>query len=354
MIHQFKPQRIFSSGVILMAKSTKTKNQAPVPSVLAFSRKIEPSDGLMQAGLWENRANRQAWQNIQLHDKRNRATKSQYGVDDKEKIQPNIVWGDDASIPHDMDTLKVTFTVKFLGNINQAVTNNRPEFLDKLQHAYQAYQQEITLLPLAKRYVQNLANGRFLWRNRVGTEQIEVNIIDTENNDKSWTFNAHDIALQNFDIKDAKLDELAQYVADAFATDKYLLLKVEAFAKVGSGQRVFPSQEMRDKDKDNKSKFLYQIKTPTGLCAGLHSEKIGNAIRTIDTWYTSDEAQLIKPAIAIEPYGAVPTQGKAHRTSKTDLYSLMVKFVNQEAMSDDEKHFVVANLIRGGVFGGND
>lgn len=249
---------------------------------------------------------------------------------------------------------KVTFTVKFLGNIDQAVTNNRPEFLDKLQHAYQAYQQEITLLPLAKRYVQNLANGRFLWRNRVGTEQIEVNIIDTENNDKSWTFNAHDIALQDFDIKDAKLDELAQYVADAFATDKYLLLKVEAFAKVGSGQRVFPSQGMRDKDKDNKSKFLYQIKTPTGLCAGLHSEKIGNAIRTIDTWYTSDEAQLVKPAIAIEPYGAVPTQGKAHRTSKTDLYFLMVKFVNQEAMSDDEKHFVVANLIRGGVFGGND
>ncbi|WP_411350442.1 type I-F CRISPR-associated protein Cas7f/Csy3 [Moraxella lincolnii] len=69
---------------------------------------------------------------------------------------------------------------------------------------------------------------------------------------------------------------------------------------------------------------------------------------------TSDEAQLVKPAIAIEPYGAVPTQGKAHRTSKTDLYSLMVKFVNQEGMSDDEKHFVVANLIRGGVFGGND
>lgn len=337
-----------------MAKATKTKTEAPVPSVLAFSRKIEPSDGLMQAGLWDNKNNHQAWQNIELHDKRNRATKSQYGVADEEKIQPNIVWGDDASIPHDMDTLKVTFTVKFLGNIDQAVANSRPEFLDKLQQAYQNYQQQVTLLPLAKRYVQNLANGRFLWRNRVGAEQIEVTITDTENRDKSWTFDAYNVALQDFDQQDAKLDELAQYVANSFSTGKYLLLKVEAFAKVGLGQRVFPSQEMRDKDKDNKSKFLYQIKTPTGLCAGMHSEKIGNAIRTIDTWYVAEDNQLMKPAIAIEPYGSVPTQGKAYRTSKTDLYSLMVKFINNEEMSDDEKHFVVANLIRGGVFGGND
>lgn len=337
-----------------MAKATKTKTEAPVPSVLAFSRKIEPSDGLMQAGLWDNKNNHQAWQNIELHDKRNRATKSQYGVADEEKIQPNIVWGDDASIPHDMDTLKVTFTVKFLGNIDQAVANSRPEFLDKLQQAYQNYQQQVTLLPLAKRYVQNLANGRFLWRNRVGAEQIEVTITDTENRDKSWTFDAYNVALQDFDQQDAKLDELAQYVANSFSTGKYLLLKVEAFAKVGLGQRVFPSQEMRDKDKDNKSKFLYQIKTPTGLCAGMHSEKIGNAIRTIDTWYVAEDNQLMKPAIAIEPYGSVPTQGKAYRTSKTDLYSLMVKFINNEEMSVDEKHFVVANLIRGGVFGGND
>ena len=116
-----------------MAKSPKVKTEAPVPSVLAFSRKIEPSDGLMQAGLWENINDKHAWQNIELHDKRNRATKSQYGVADDEKIQPNIVWGDDASIPHELDTLKVTFTVKFLGNIDKATANNRPEFMEKLQ-----------------------------------------------------------------------------------------------------------------------------------------------------------------------------------------------------------------------------
>lgn len=335
-----------------MAKSPKTKTEALVPSVLAFSRKIEPSDALMQAGLWADKDNGK-WQNIELHDKRNRATKSQYGVADDEKIQPNIVWGDDASLPHELDTLKVSFTVKFLGDIDKAVANNKPEFIQKLQSAYQNYQEKIGLLPLAKRYAQNLANGRFLWRNRIGADDIQVKISNSESG-QSWLFDAYDIALHDFNQNNPKLDELANKIAHSFVTGEYLLLKVEAFAKMGQGQRVFPSQEMRGKDKDNKSKFLYQIKTPQGNCAGLHSEKIGNAIRTIDTWYDDTENLVVKPAIAVEPYGSVPTQGKAYRTSKTDLYTLMGKWIGQDEMSDDEQHFVVANLIRGGVFGGND
>ena len=344
-----------------MAKATKTKTEAPIPSVLAFSRKIEPSDGMMQAGLWKNKSDDKAWQNIELVEKRNRGTKSFYGVKTEDEMKhANPVFGDDASLPHELDTLKVTFTIKFLGNLDQAVANNRPEFMEKLQNAYQSYQQTVGLLPLAKRYAQNLANARFLWRNRVGTEQIEVKISDTDNTNTSWTFNAYDIALQDFDQSNSQIDDLASYIVKSFETGKYLLLKVEAFAKVGLGQRVFPSQEMRSKDDEKnsptsgKSKFLYQIKTPTGLCAGLHSEKIGNAIRTIDTWYEADTDLTIKPAIAIEPYGSVPTQGKAYRTSRTNLYSLMIKWINQEEMNNEDMHFVVANLIRGGVFGGND
>lgn len=346
-----------------MARSPRNNTEVTVPSVLAFSRKIEPSDGLMQAGLWENKNDNNAWQNIELHDKRNRATKSQYGVADEEKIQPNIVWGDDANLPHDLDTLKVTFTVKFLGNISQAVTySDKPiGFMEGLQTAYQNYQKDVGLLPLAKRYAQNLANARFLWRNRIGAEQIEVKITDTENQDNSWTFSAFDFELHDFDQSNSQIDELVTCIADSFETGKYLLLKIEAFAKVGLGQRIFPSQKMRGKDtRENsptfgKSKFLHQIKTPTGLCAGLHSEKIGNAIRTIDTWYESETDLAVKPAIAIaiEPYGSVPTQGQAYRTSKTDLYTLMVKWVKKEEMSMEEQHFVVANLIRGGLFGGS-
>lgn len=340
-----------------MAKVPKqAKEQAPVPSVLAFSRKIEPSDGLMQAGLWAETVQdlqTQSWQNIELHDKRNRATKSQYGVADEEKIQPNIVWGDDANLPHDLDTLSVYFTVKFLGDIAKPTTNNRPEFGEKLKIAIDSYIQDVGLKPLALRYAQNLANARFLWRNRINAKQVLVQIYDVENPEQSWEFNALDIPFNDFTQANKQLEDLTTYIAKSFKDGKYLLLGVRAFAKMGFGQRIFPSQEMRDKDKEtNKSKFLYQIKTKDGLCAGLHSEKIGNAIRTIDTWYKSEDG--VQPAIAVEPYGSVPTQGQAYRTSKTDLYSLMVNWLDGKDVSLDDKHFVVANLIRGGVFGGND
>ncbi|WP_066803497.1 type I-F CRISPR-associated protein Csy3 [Moraxella oblonga] len=347
-------------------KKTNGENNAPVPSVLAFSRKIEPSDGLMQAGLWNAdvaQLSQQTWQNIELHDKSNRGVKSQYGVANEEKHQPNLVRGDDASLPPHLDTLRVSFTVKFLGDIATATANNEPDFGIKLAKKIKEYQDEIGFLPLARRYAQNLANGRFLWRNRVGAESVWVKISDSENANKSWEFGSLSLDLHDFDVKNEQLDDLAKCIAESFvATGKYLLLKVEAFVKVGLGQRVFPSQEMREKDKDNKSKFLYQIKTPNGLCAGLHSEKIGNAIRTIDTWYDFPQAddlfdKTVKPAIAIEPYGSVPTQGQAYRrnASEGDLYSLMANWLSDDGnISTEQKHFVVANLIRGGVFGGKE
>ncbi len=345
----------------------KSKEQAPVPSVLAFSRKIEPSDGLMQAGLWFNdieKLQNQSWQNIELHDKQNRGTKSHYGLADEEKKQSNPVRGDDANLPHDLDTLSVYFTVKFLGNVGKPIANSNngliANFDEKLNKVINDYvnDEDIGFKPLALRYAQNLANARFLWRNRINAKQVMVQIYDMEDSSKSWVFDALDMSFDFKEIKqdgtdDTQLEQLATCIAESFKDGKYLLLGVRAFAKMGFGQRIFPSQEMRDKDKEtNKSKFLYQIKTKDGLCAGLHSEKIGNAIRTIDTWYKSEDG--VQPAIAVEPYGSVPTQGQAYRTSKTDLYSLMVNWLDGKDVSIDDKHFVVANLIRGGVFGGND
>ncbi|WP_288433306.1 type I-F CRISPR-associated protein Csy3 [uncultured Acinetobacter sp.] len=339
-----------------MAKQPKVKKEAAaVPSVLAFNRKIEPSDALLQSGLWSKQDDSTAWQNIELHEKRNRATKSQYGVDDKEKIDPNLVWGDDARLPFDADTLKVLFTIKFLGNIAEPTTHNRPEFEQNLKAVFETYQSETGFLPLAKRYAQNLANARFLWRNRLGAEDIIVQIKNKEDN-HIWTFDAYQFDLYNFDsTQDKQIDELAALIAKSFSEGSYLLLEVTTFAKLGEGQHVFPSQEMvMDPPKGQKSKFLYQVKTPHGLAAGIHSEKIGNAIRTIDTWYETIEILTKKPAIAVEPYGSVPTRGAAYRINKTDFYTLLTQWLAGEDINKDDQHFVVANLIRGGVFGGND
>ena len=93
-----------------MAVKPNKTTALTLPSVLAFSRKLEISDALLTSGLWTDIDKSDEWQPIALHEKRNRATKSQFGAKDEEKKEPNLSWGDDASLPHDADTLRVSFT----------------------------------------------------------------------------------------------------------------------------------------------------------------------------------------------------------------------------------------------------
>ena len=62
--------------------------------------------------------------------------------------------------------------------------------------------------------------------------------------------------------------------------------------------------------------------------------------------------------IAVEPYGSVTNQGKAYRQpkAKADFYSLLDGWVLKDTppKNPDDKHFVMAILVRGGVFGDSD
>jgi CRISPR-associated protein Csy3 len=105
------------------------------------------------------------------------------------------------------------------------------------------------------------------------------------------------------------------------------------------------------KTKAKKSKTLYSV----GGVAALHSQKVGNALRTLDTWYPRDDDGMDTGPIAVEPYGSVTTQGKAYRQpkAKADFYSLLDAWVlkDKPPAETGNQHFVMATLIRGGVFG---
>ena len=85
--------------------------------------------------------------------------------------------------------------------------------------------------------------------------------------------------------------------------------------------------------------------------AAMHSQKIGNAVRAVDTWY--EGAAELGP-IAVEPYGSVTTEGKAYRQpkQKMDFYNLLDNWLLKvQAPPVEQQLFVMAVLIRGGVFG---
>lgn len=330
------------------------KNEKAVASVLAFEKKLVPSDGYFYGTSWDNRAEQTA---LKLIEKSVRGTisnrlKPAVAGDplklNAEVEKANLQKVDACSLGENQDTLKVSFSLKVLGGVEKPSACNNETFFKSYETVAKDYIQQYGFSELAKRYALNIANGRFLWRNRVGAEKVEV--VVTVNEQPSITFNALEYSLHDFDTVDSKVQGLADQIAAALKGEvPYLLLKIEAYALVGQAQEVYPSEELvLDKGKGDKSKILYQVND----VAAMHSQKVGNALRTIDTWYPEFEDKQM--AIAIEPYGAVTNLGKAYRTpkEKQDFFTLFDKYALGEKLENTEQeHYVMAVLVRGGVFG---
>lgn len=330
------------------------KNEKAVASVLAFEKKLVPSDGYFYGTSWDRRNEQTP---LKLIPKSVRGTISNRlkpaVAGDRMKLnaeveKANLQTVDACALGEHQDTLKVGFTLKILGGVENPSACNNETFLKSYNDVAKNYITTYGFTELAKRYALNIANARFLWRNRVGAEKVEV--VVTVNDQATVTFNALEYPLHNFDQVDEKVQALANQIASALRGEvPYLLIKVEAYALVGKGQEVYPSEELvLDKGKGEKSKILYHVND----VAAMHSQKLGNALRTIDTWYPEFDEK--KTAIAIEPYGAVTNLGKAYRTpkDKKDFFTLFDKYALGESLENPEQeHYVMAVLVRGGVFG---
>lgn len=333
-------------------------NTLKTASVLAFERKLDPSDALFHAGRWEDQDTANTWPAVAIKPKSVRGTISnrlKAKDQDPAKLDaaienPNLQTVDVAALPADADTLKVQFTLRVLAGAGAPSACNSAEYQAKLQATVQGYVQQHGFAELARRYAANLANARFLWRNRQGAEDVRVVVDRLQGGQaaKSWSFNALVLDTRSFDAINSDVEELGQTIAEGLAGKAHVLLQVTAFVRVGAGQEVFPSQELiLDKGSNGKSKTLYEV----DKVAAMHSQKIGNAIRTIDTWY--EGAAELGP-IAVEPYGSVTTQGKAYRQpkQKQDFYTMLDNWLLKDQVPPvEQQHFVMAVLIRGGVFG---
>jgi len=346
-----------------MATEKNTKLSA---SVLAFEKKLVPSDARFYGTVWEERTETATALKLQEKSVRgtisNRLSKPLQA--DPLKLdaaidKANLQTVDSCALGENQDTLKLSFTLKVLSGVENPSACNSAAFKSSYETAAKAYSETEKFSELGLRYATNLANGRFLWRNRFGAEKIEVHVrILNEGQEKIWVFDAKTFNLLDFNHQNVEVAELSEKIAAALSGSlEFLLLEINAFAQVGKAQDVYPSEELvldKSKSEGKKSKILYQI---DGV-AGMHSQKIGNAIRTIDTWYPQPEDDLsIKTMafpIAIEVYGAVTTLGKAYRTpkDKADFYTLFDKFARGEKLpTKQDEHYVMAVLVRGGVFG---
>lgn len=347
-----------------MAKAPVTKIKTA--SVLSFNRHLDPSDGRMTAVNWNEIENGAGITVIQIQEKSVRGTISNRPKNAKE-IDPayinaavekaNLQTVDIAALPQGKDTVAVTFTLRILPNVGQPSACNDESFAERLNAVVSGYKTESQFKELAGRYAVNLANGRFLWRNRIGAENVTVTVERIVDGQPSTKLNFDALANRLYEVKvhseqEQSLAQLSSWIQSGLTGDEHVLLRVTGFARLGEGQEVYPSQELildTGNTKGKKSKTLYKIKDKE---AGIHSQKIGNALRTIDTWYPD----ATKP-IAVEPYGSVTSEGKAYRQPKEgqDFYSLFDGWVNTgKVPTTDQQHYVMSVLVRGGVFGESD
>lgn len=148
-----------------------TKPTIKTASVLAFERKLSNSDALMYSGNWSDIKTPSAWTAIPVNSKDVRGTisnrlKNTLASDpaklDAEIQKPNLQRVDMAALPFDADTLKVSFTLRVLGNLANPSACNDQAYQAELASKINTYVQEHKFTELATRYAENLANARFL------------------------------------------------------------------------------------------------------------------------------------------------------------------------------------------------
>ncbi|PSU36279.1 type I-F CRISPR-associated protein Csy3 [Photobacterium lutimaris] len=273
---------------------------------------------------------------------------------DSAKLDPNAL------------AYEVVFQLSFLpidSVLSKVAGTNSQELKASLKKFLQESNRSEGLAEIAHRYARNIFNGRWLWRNRMTAKSVKISVSVGEQN--LGASNALAIPLNDFDVYVAEEKALAAIIFQQLQGINEDEIKVTALLtpRVQGSIEVFPSQNYIDKQKGAKgvkSKSLYVLnRRPLQENHGemfvvgdaaLRDQKIANAIRTIDTWYSDDPH--IRP-IAIEQFGANLDDQcfyrKGGKSSGIDAYSLMKQCGELDPNTPEGMYFIGC-LVRGGVY----
>lgn len=380
-----------------MAKARKTSqtNDAdvlPLPSNYSFMRSIEPTEAAMYAvdaadagealSALVDRV-RAKVRPVTITVTTTRGTQASFAAKEphlridipKNAInRPNISTVETATLPADAAWLGVTGYVRFAPGALRPLMQDSAEFTEAVAQFVQAFKDKGGFDELALRYGLNLANGAWMWRNRLG-DDLTVRL-SADGCDVTFVPGdvdmSHGFSLQAItdEAKRAVFARLVRAIASALAGEmgptKTLLVRLAAVVHMGPGATVYPSQEFTQDNTDasddgegsarsrngRPDKILSRTRLADGTeQATLHARKVGNAVRTIDTWHGVPGVG----AIAAEPFGADTHMATAYRIHGNDLYTYLrdpvaLKDGLAEGLTP-QALFTVACLVRGGVYG---
>lgn len=281
----------------------------------------------------------------------------------KSPLNPNPGRQDFAYLNHDNDVLVVKGNVKFIPNYKKPVLSDNKQQLTNYLQFLDEYKKEFNFEELVKRYLLNIISGKIFWRNQYAFRKVVNLTVKTTKEVISYRFDTSDLELDGFNIVNTDnvaiiedLNNITKLISDSLVAKKLVGLEVCAFLEVGLSAPTYPSQAFLDEKPEGKGRCLSsQTIDGENKIAIFSSQKIGNAIRTIDTWYSDDENC---EAIPVEVYGVVVNQRESFRPSgKNSFYDYFEpkKFdaflKNYSKQKENDKHYLMAMFIKGGVFG---
>ncbi|PPC84690.1 MAG: type I-F CRISPR-associated protein Csy3 [Methylotenera sp.] len=213
------------------------------------------------------------------------------------------------------------------------------------------------------RYARNIANGKWLWRNRNIANHITIEV-STGEGELVANFDAKHIPMHKFDQYSKGEYAIANLLMDNLSGKSYNGLKVVATVNTGidGNIEVFPSQNYVENKPQGYAKSLYKVnpqrvnRDEIGSVllgeAAIRDQKISNALRSFDTWYS--DFNEIGVALPVEANGASLEFASFFRKSKNGSFFDSLKNLNNLDENSDEGKFVIACMMRGGVFGESD
>lgn len=336
------------------------------PSLLAYTRSINPTDAAFFSVDESGKKTP-----IPISVKAVLGTQSQFDADTGEsKPGGNPQRVEYASLPQGSRQLFIEFSVVIVGEATAPQSCNVPLWRENLKRLVGAYIAQDGFSTLGNLYAANIANGRWAWRNRAFADSFKVSVDAGGETMVFDALNDHKLADLAASAGREDVQKLGSIIAAGLRGERIVRLRVTGTLDIGDGMAVYPSQEFAGKDDDKEAikKILFGIPAH-GLqrCAAFHEQKIGNAIRTIDIWHggaidAEDQVQAVDAAepLAVNPYAQSRDAYIVVRNKKQaspDFYSLLSKKIDSLIESAEQgdisgdHHFVIANLVRGGVFG---
>nr|WP_328988137.1 type I-F CRISPR-associated protein Csy3 [Thiorhodovibrio winogradskyi] len=217
---------------------------------------------------------------------------------------------------------------------------------------------------VATRFARNIANGRWLWRNRTLARALSITTtLEFNGNGHTLSFDALSIPTRHFDGYAERERSLAGAIADGLNGRAKTSILVEALVDFGipGAVEVFPSQSYVPGKPSGFARPLYCVghpqRAPSGVSevdgvrvmgqAALRDQKLTNALRTIDTWYPGYDPLVNRP-IAIEPNGASLREQRFFRVKHSSAFELS-RQLNVLDPNTPDGMYMLGVLVRGGV-----